>query len=282
MEGGSIALSPGQRKRLLALYRKEPDPLVRLRAHVVLLLADGHAWSLICAVLFCSTATVGRWKARFERGGVEALAGKARGRRPLLARWAVLLVVWVKTLTPRDFGYCRSRWCCATLAVVLLDTHHVKVSVETVRRTLHRQNLVWRRPRPVLGPTDGQRRWKLRKIRELLRDLPPDEAAVFQDEVDLNLNPDVGCMWMSKGEQAEVVTPGTNVKRYLSGSMSWRTGELVETLGPKRDAALFVAHLDDLRRHFRHYKVIHVICDNARFHTPQGSKVVRAYLAEWG
>src|SRR5215207_8335903 len=112
MEGGSIALSAGQRKRLLALYRKEPDPLVRLRAHVVLLLADGHAWSLICAVLFCSTATVARWKGRFERGGVEALAGEGRGRRSLLARWAVLLVVWVKTLTPRDCGYSAGRgWC---------------------------------------------------------------------------------------------------------------------------------------------------------------------------
>ena len=84
MEGGSIALSAGQRKRLLALYRKGPDPLVRLRAHVVLLLADGHSWSMICAVLFCSTATVARWKARFEHGGVEALSGEARGRRPLL------------------------------------------------------------------------------------------------------------------------------------------------------------------------------------------------------
>ena len=43
MEGGSIALSAGQRKRLLALYRKEPDPLVRLRAHIILLLGDGYA-----------------------------------------------------------------------------------------------------------------------------------------------------------------------------------------------------------------------------------------------
>ena len=40
---------------------------------------------------------------------------------------------------------------------------------------------------------------------------------MFQDEVDLNLNPDIGCMWMPRGEQAEVVTPGTNVKRYLCG-----------------------------------------------------------------
>ena len=281
MEGGSIALSRGQRKRLLALSRKGPDPQVRLRAHIVLLLADGHAWSVVCAVLFCSTATVARWKARFGRGGVEALAGEGRGRRPLLlARWAVLLVVWVKTLTPRDFGYCRSRWCCRTLAVVLCDVHGVKLSGETVRRLLHAQGMVWRRPRPVPGRTDPHRAPKLRKVRELLRGLPADEAAVFQDEVDLNLNPDIGCAWMKRGGQAEVVTPGTNVKRYLAGSMSWRTGELVVTQGARRDAELFVRHLDDLRRAFRRHRVIHVICDNARFHTAAGSRLVRQYLAE--
>src|SRR5215204_43843 len=281
MEGGSIALGRGERKRLLELYRKEPDPQVRLRAHVVLLLADGHAWSLICAVLFCSTATIARWKGRFERGGIDALAGEARGRRPLLARWAVLLVTWVGSLTPRDFGYCRSRWCCATLAVVLWDVRRVKMSDETVRRLLRGQDMVWRRPRPVPGRTDPHRAWKLRKVRELLKGLPEDEAAVFQDEVDLNLNPDIGCMWMERGRQAQVVTPGTNVKRYLAGSMSWRTGELVVTQGARRNAELFVRHLDDLRRAFRHYRVIHVICDNAGFHKPDKSKAVRAYLAEW-
>jgi transposase len=282
MEGGSIALCPGQRKRLLAVYRKEPNPQARLRAHVILLLADGRAWSLIAAVLFCSTATIARWKRRFEAGGVDALLEEKRGRRPLLARWAVLLVVWVKTLTPRDFGYCRSRWCCGTLAVVLHDVHRVDVSDETVRRLLHGQGMVWRRPRPVPGRADPRRARKLRKIRELLRDLPDDEAAVFQDEVDLNLNPDIGCTWMERGRQAEVVTPGTNVKRYLAGSMSWRSGELVVTQGTRRNAELFVRHLDDLRRAFRRYRVIHVICDNARFHTAEGSRLVRQYLAEHG
>src|SRR5215204_4548097 len=234
---GSIVLGRGQRNRLLDLYRKDPSPCVRLRAHIILLLSEGHAWTLICAVLFCSSATVARWKQRFEAGGVDALLAEGRGRRAALVVWAVMLVTWVKTLTPRDFGYCRSRWCCATLALVLRDTRGVRVSDDTVRRTLRGQGMVWRRPRPVLGPKDPSRTHKLRKIRELLRDLPPDEAAVFQDEVDLNLNPEIGCMWMPRGGQAQVVTPGTNIKRYLSGSMSWRTGELVETLGPKRDAA---------------------------------------------
>ena len=282
MEGGSIVLRRCERNRLLDLYRKGPEPCVRLRAHIILLLAEGRPWSLVCAVLFCSTATVARWQARFEAGGVDALVSEGRGRRPVFAAWAVLLATWARTLTPRDFGYCRSRWCCATLAVVLWDTRRVRVSDDTVRRLLGREGLVWRRPRPVPGPEDPKRAYRLRRIRELLRDLPEDEAAVFQDEVDLNLNPEIGPMWMPRGEQAQVVTPGTNVKRHMAGSMSWRTGEVVQTLGPRRDAALFVRHLDELRRRFRRYRVIHVICDNARFHTPQGSKAVRAYLNKWG
>jgi hypothetical protein len=38
------------------------------------------------------------------------------------------------------------------------------------------------------------------------------------DEVDVNLNPKVGCMWMLRGHQAAVETPGTNEKRYLAGA----------------------------------------------------------------
>ena len=64
--------------------------------------------------------------------------------------------------------------------------------------------------------------------------------------------------------------------------MSWRSGELIVTEGTHRNAELFVRHLDDLRRAFRHYKKVHVICDNARFHTIKGSRLVRQYLAEHG
>ena len=42
-------------------------------------------------------------------------------------------------------------------------------------------------------------------------------------------------------------------------------------------AALFLAHLDDLRRHLRCYRKVHVICDNAKCHT---SNEVAVYLWE--
>ena len=63
--------------------------------------------------------------------------------------------------------------------------------------------LVYRRPRPVLGPTDEQREAKLAALRRLLAGLPADETAVFQDEVDINTNPKIGSMWMAKGSSGD-------------------------------------------------------------------------------
>ncbi len=160
----------------------------------------------------------------------------------------------------------------------MLRVHHVEVSRETVRRWLHRGGLVYRRPRPTLGPKDPERQARLDALRTLLAGLPADETAVFQDEVDINTNPKIGSMWMVRGEQAEVETPGNNEKRYISGSIHWRTGQVFLTEGKPRqgrDTALFLAHLDDLRRRLRCYRKIHVICDRAKCHT---SDEVAVYL----
>ena len=263
----SITLSRPERNTLLDYYRRHPDPAVRLRAHIVLLLADGYTWAAIVAALYTSTRTIARWQDRFREGRVGALLGDSPGPKPRLTdRWLAVLVGWVTTKAPTDFGFLRSRWCCATLVLLLGRTHDLDVSRETVRRRLHTAGLVWRRPRPVLKRKDPDRAAILDKLRTLLRDLPPDEVAVFEDEVDVQTNPKLGCMWMPKGKQAEVETPGDNEKRYLAGSLNWRTGAVIATPGAKRDAALFVAHLHELRRRLRRYKKVHVICDNAKFH----------------
>ena len=263
----SITLTTAERTILLDYLRRSPDPALRSRAHIILLLADGLSWALITAVLFCSSRTVARWQERFRAGRVPALLGQTRGAPVRLGqRWTDLVVEWVTRCKPRDFGFFRSRWCCAVLALLLQRDYALDVGRETIRRWLHREELVWRRPCPILERTDPQKEAILQELRVLLRDLPDDETAVFQDEADVNLNPDIGCMWMYRGQQAKVVTPGDNAKCYLAGSLHWRTGVLFTTEGPKRDAALFVRHLHDLRRKLRRYRKIHVICDNAKFH----------------
>jgi hypothetical protein len=49
-------------------------------------------------------------------------------------------------------------------------------------------------------------------------------ALVFADELDISVLPKVGYHWMPKGEQVEVLTPGTNEKRYLAGALDIPTG----------------------------------------------------------
>jgi transposase len=229
----SISLSLEQRQALLGRYRQDPVPEVRFRPHILLLLDDGHSWAAVASPLFCSSRTIDRWVKRFAAEGMEGLGGHKPGRpfRLVAADRVAVVVEWVTEKAPRDFGFLRSRWSCGTLALPIRDSKGVAVGRETVRRWLHEGGLVYRRPRPVLGPTDEQREAKPGALRRLLADLPADETAVFQDEVDINTNPKIGSMWMKKGHQAEVETPGNNEKRYLSGSIHWRTGQVFVTEG---------------------------------------------------
>jgi putative transposase len=278
----TLRLKSERRDERLRISRKDPNPDVRFRAHILLLLDQGRSWTDIQAILACSSRTIDRWLKRFQQEGIEARAGRKRGRPVRFGLgWVAVVAAWVIRHTPRDFGFLRSRWTCATLVLLLREEHGLAVSRETVRRWLHRSNLVYRRPRPTVGPTDPEYQQKRDALRTLLAEMPDDETAVFQDEVEICTNPKIGQMGMLRGRQATVETPGNHEKRQVSGSIHWRTGTMILTEGkPKqgRDSAWFIQHLDELRRRLRRYKKIHVICDQAAGHT---SFAVAEYVWRW-
>ena len=182
----SVILDARQRQALLERYRRDSDPEARFRAHILLLLDAGHTWEEVVALLFCSSRTIDRWVKRFRREGVEAVAGHKPGRPFRFGPgWLAVAVAWVTTKAPRNFGFHRSRWCCELVAVLMLRAYDLEISRETVRRWLHLGGLVYRRPRPVLKPDREERRARLAELRRLLAELPDDETAVFQDEVDV-------------------------------------------------------------------------------------------------
>jgi putative transposase len=152
-----LSLTTKQHDELLRIYRKDPDPELRCRAHILLLLAGGYVWNTIGAMLFCSSRTVDRWLKRFQSEGVAGLTGRKRGRPSRLGLgWVAVLVTWVTTQTPRDFGCLRSRWSCAVLALLHREREGVTARRETVRRWLPRGDLVYRRPRPILEPDERE------------------------------------------------------------------------------------------------------------------------------
>src|SRR5262249_11122495 len=70
-------------------------------------------------------------------------------------------------------------------------------------------------------------------LRDLLMNLPEDESAVFQDEVDINLNPKIGGLWLRRGQQAEVVTPGDNAQGAPRWVVALADGEAHGHLRPQ-------------------------------------------------
>jgi transposase len=277
---GSIRLSAADHKAVLDLVQRGGGAhrTVR-RAHVLLLLADGYSGRAAMAVLYGSSDLVAEVRRSFHAGGLAAVLND----RPTVRRipwWWAKVLAWVLGRPPGAFGFRRSRWSCGALATAVRERLGVRVGRETIRKVLHDLGLAWRRPRPVVGPADPEHDRKMRAIRRLLAALPPSEVAVFQDEVQLDLNPKIGSAWMLRGVQAEVVTPGDNDRRHLAASVVAGSGTLVVSRPTRRrNAAQFLAHLADLCGRLRRYRVIHVICDNAAFHK---SRTVQRWVEDRG
>ena len=230
----SIDLSPEQRHALLDRYRKDPDPEVRFRSHILLLLDDGHTWATVATLLFCSSRTIDRWVKRFHAEGVEGLAGHKPGRPfRFAADWVAVVVEWVTTQGPARLRLPPQPLVLRGRRPADARELHRRRGQPRDRPPLAASRATWSTAAPARssGRTTSERQAKLDALRRLLAGLPADETAVFQDEVDINTNPKIGSMWMVKGQQAEVETPGNNEKRYLSGSIHWRTGQVFVTEG---------------------------------------------------
>ncbi len=104
------------------------------------------------------------------------------------------------------------------------------------------------------------------------------DVVVYEDEVDIHLNPKIGLDWMNRGQQKEVMTPGRNEKRYLAGALDARTRRLTCVERPLKNSWLFIALLEALLKGYPSARRIHVILDNYRIHH---SRIVQQALRRW-
>ena len=118
----------------------------------------------------------------------------------------------------------------------------------------------------------------------LLARLPAADL-YLQDEVEVALHPTLTRVWCRRGRRGQrlVEAPGTNRKRVGFGLVDWRDGWFDWHLAEGRRAAPFCAQLRRaLARSAARGRVAMVLLDNLSIHTPRGSKLLRALLAEAG
>ena len=246
-----------------------------LGLHILLLCAQGRTPSEIAASLCCSRSSVYRTVAAYRRG--QNQRGWNAAAAPKLLGWHRSLLALLKR-TPHAYGWCRTRWSCATLSLQLQAQRGLRVSRETIRRTLHRLGYAWKRARHAARDDDPERVSKLARIRHLIETLPQNAALFFADELDIHLLPKLGYEWMLKGTQTEVMTPGTNRKHYLAGALNCVTGRLLHVVGERKNRWLFIELLKALDRvcPAQRFARIYVVVDNYRIHT---AKAVQEWLA---
>jgi transposase len=267
-------MAPEEQAHILAAVRRARHGYV-LALQILLLCAVPRTPTEIAAVLFCSRTTVYRvvkaYRAGQVAGGAEAeesgQAGPPR-RLTVLAPALTRAVLAIVTSVPRLCGWCRTRWSCATIALELQARRGVVVSGETVRRGLHELDWVWKRAKLRAKDDDPQRVAKLARIRYAFEQVRAGVALFFADELDISLLSKVGSQWMPKGEQVEVLTPGTNEKRHLAGALNITTGTITHCVWYRKPTGLFLDLLQTLDRTYPARTCFHlqVVVDNAKIH----------------
>jgi transposase len=251
-----------------------------LALHILLLCAAGYTPTQIAAVLFCSRSSVYRAVNAYRKGLLASLIDTDPPQRiglltPSLRRSLLALL----KRAPSAYGWCRTRWSCATLAAQMKVQRHLTVSAATLRRWLHQLGWVWKRAKLVARDDDPERTVKLARIRFYIENLARRAALVFADELDIHLLPKVGYQWMPKGETVEVVTPGVNQKRYLAGALDHLTGKVVSCIGERKSGGLFLELLAALEEAYPAASVqrLYVVVDNFGIHK---AKAVAQWLAK--
>jgi len=282
MDTRRILLHPRTRAKLRREARRCRDADTRVR-HLIVLRADrGHSGKRIARELGCCGATVSRTIRRYEALGEAGLVDRredngAAKADDLYAR----TVAWILESSPRDFSHRRPTWTRRLLIDTAKTYTGVTVSPTTMGRLLKRLKVRRGRPKPLAPcPWSGTaRKRRVAMIHALIDTLPAEQACVWADEADLDLNPRIGFDWMLPGTQRRVMTPGKNVKRYLAGAMDARTDRAVWVKGERKTSRLFIDLLKKLLIEYPDRAVIHVVLDNFIIHS---SRQTSLWLAEFG
>lgn len=270
------ALSEEERRALRKGVRREVGR-VSERMRAVLLSARRFSVPDIARIFECDESTVREWIARFESDGVQGLHDLPRsGRRPCATPAARERVRRAVEDGPASVGYGAAAggvWTVVTLKLYLFVSDQLKASDATVRRLLLRLDFRWRRPKLVL-PTDPEARRKMWTLCECLLSAPAHAVVLCLDECDVHLLPVLRAMWMHRGEQVQVRTPGQNRKRGVFGALDPETGAWHYSITERKRTVEFLTFLEQLLQVYP-TEPLYLVLDNASIHK---AKLTREWL----
>jgi transposase len=258
------------KERFFKRFRRCRQALVRIRYLIIINVWNGRSARQIEELLKTHNTTVYRVVNRFREHGEASLwDGRQDNGAEKLSEHFLQSLDRIVRSSPQEHGWRRPTWTRELLVKTMVRKTGIRIHVATMSRALALIRARRANPRPRVRcpwfPAVKTRR--INALHRLIAGLSAQEAAVYEDEVDVHLNPKIGLDWMGFGQQKEAMTPGKNEKRYLAGAKDVRTGEIHWVEAEKKDSWLFLKLLHKLATAvYSKAKVIHVILDNYRIH----------------
>lgn len=282
MDGIVICLGISRNRRFRKEARQAKDAKLATRYRIILNLDQGRSVADTARAVGAAETTVRRVRLRFLEQGEAGLVDRREDNGATKVTDDFLGELYeVVEGSPTEYGYPRPTWTRELLVMVMKKRTGIKIHVSTMSHALARIGARRGRPKPIVNSTwsKSRKNQRLSELRQLRDNLPFDEVLVYQDEVDIHLNPKIGDDWMVPGQQKEVLTPGQNQKRYLAGAQDAVTGELVWVEGESKNSLLFIQLLWQLTLHYPKAKKIHVILDNYSIHSTEQVRLSLATAA---
>jgi transposase len=257
------------------IRRMTHDKALAMRCQIVLLADKQRRRPSIAEAVGCSVSWANRVIGRFREFGPAGLYDAREDNGPVKIDERYLSILYdTVDGSPQEHGYARPTWTQELLAKVMRQLTGVKVHRSTMCRALAAIGARLGRPRPTVGCpwSKAAKTRRLNQIRRLLDGLASDELGFYVDEVDIHLNPKIGCDWMNRGTQKQVMTPGQNVKRYLAGAMDSRTGQLTWVRADRKNSLLFIELVQKLVQVHPEAKVIYLVLDNFKIHNSRATR----------
>jgi transposase len=162
-------LNKGELEELQSLYDKTKDVRIRTRTQMILLAVEENMTAPeIGQIVRKNDQTVRRWVRRFNAEGINGLYDVPRPGSPgnVTEEYRKLLLNIVRQ-RPRALDQPYSMWTLQRLADFMAEETGIRVSGETVRRTLKAHDIVLSRPQHTISSPDPEYKVKKRRLKTL-------------------------------------------------------------------------------------------------------------------
>lgn len=263
-------LTESQRHTLAEIMKHDATPRARVRAHGILLSAQGMKIKEIAKIYQVDRDTVATWIKKWEQHGVASLYDKPRSGRP-------------PKLTPEEQDlvrqYIKEEPRCLKQVVERLRQKTAKrLSISSLKRLAKKARLRWKRVRKSLKSLrDPEEFTKCQRELEALQK-QEDQGKIdlyYFDESGFTLDPYIPYAWQEPGTVIEIpAAKGTRIN--IVGLMNRKNDLHPYMFEQSINTSVIVACLNDFCQKIKKKTI--VVMDNSSIHT---SEEFADYIAQW-